>query len=163
VPESTTNIATGLPPSPFSLENGEGRGGVLVAVTGYNNPMHSRRNSDLACSIARKLRREQTIPETRLWQMLRSHQLENYHFRRQHPIGKYIVDFCAPKARLVIELDGSQHHDMQEYDAERTSYLQALGYRVIRFWNHEVMVNLDGVLAMIMEAINATPSQPPPF
>ncbi|MFZ3080283.1 MAG: endonuclease domain-containing protein [Bellilinea sp.] len=104
---------------------------------------------------ARRLRRDQTLVETKLWLALRSHQLENIHFRRQHPIGSYIVDFCAPQAKLIIELDGSQHLEQQEYDAERTEFLQAKGYRVLRFWNNEVTGNLDGVIIVILEALGA--------
>ena len=106
---------------------------------------------------ARRLRRDQTLAETKLWFALRSHQLENIHFRRQHPVGKYIVDFCSPQAKLIIELDGSQHLEQQAYDAERTEFLESRGYRVLRFWNNAVMDNLDGVIIMILEALGAKP------
>ena len=92
-----------------------------------------------------------TEAEARLWQVLRAHRLNDFHFRRQHAIGPYIVDFCAPRQKLIIELDGSQHLYQQAYDAERTAYLEAKGYRVLRFWNHEVMENLEGVLLKILE------------
>jgi very-short-patch-repair endonuclease len=101
------------------------------------------------------LRHNQTQAETRLWQALRMHQLKGIHFRRQHAIGPYIVDFVAPKHKLIIELDGSQHMEQQAYDAERTAYLESKGYRVLRFWNNEVMENKDGVLQIILEAIRA--------
>jgi very-short-patch-repair endonuclease len=81
------------------------------------------------------------------------HQLNNIHFRRQHAIGPYIVDFCAPRQKLIIELDGGQHLEQQEYDAERTIYLEAKGYKVLRFWNNEVIENLDGVLQVIQNMI----------
>ena len=106
---------------------------------------------------ARQLRRAQTLVETKLWLALRSHQLENIHFRRQHPIGNYIVDFCAPRDKLIIELDGSQHLEQQEYDTERTEFLESKGYRVLRFWNNDVMDNLDGVIIMIMDALSVKP------
>ncbi len=112
---------------------------------------------------ARQLRRDQTLAETKLWLALRSHQLENIHFRRQHPIGNYIVDFCAPQAKLIIELDGSQHLEQQEYDAERTDFLESKGYRVLRFWNRDVLNNLDGVMIMILDAVNPDPTLPSPF
>ncbi len=112
---------------------------------------------------ARQLRRDQTLAETKLWLALRSHQLENIHFRRQHPIGNYIVDFCAPQAKLIIELDGSQHLEQQEYDAERTEFLESKGYRVLRFWNRDVLNNLDGVMIMILDAVNPDPTLPSPF
>ena len=112
---------------------------------------------------ARQLRRDQTLAETKLWLALRSHQLENIHFRRQHPIGNYIVDFCAPQAKLIIELDGSQHLEQADYDAERTEFLQSKGYRVLRFWNRDVLNNLDGVMIMILDAVNPDPTLPSPF
>ena len=112
---------------------------------------------------ARQLRRDQTLAETKLWLALRSHQLKNIHFRRQHPIGNYIVDFCAPQAKLIIELDGSQHLEQQEYDTERTEFLQSKGYRVLRFWNSDVMENLDGLMIMILDALNPDPTLPSPF
>ena len=104
---------------------------------------------------ARQLRRDQTLAETKLWLALRSHQLENIHFRRQHPIGNFIVDFCAPQAKLIIELDGGQHLEQQEYDAERTEFLESKGYRVLRFWNRDVLNNLDGVIIVILDALGA--------
>jgi len=83
---------------------------------------------------AYKLRHDPSEAESRLWSRLRAHQLQDVHFRRQHAIGKYIVDFCAPRHKLIIELDGSQHHlDREEHDQERTSFLTTKGYRVIRF------------------------------
>ena len=75
-------------------------------------------------------------------------------FRRQHAIGKYVPDFCSIKHRLIIELDGSQHVEQQEYDAERTRYLESKGYRVLRFWNHEVMNNIDSVLQVIWDTLH---------
>ncbi len=112
---------------------------------------------------ARQLRRDQTLAETKLWLALRSHQLENIHFRRQHPIGNYIVDFCAPQAKLIIELDGGQHLEQADYDAERTEFLESKGFRVLRFWNSDVMENLDGVMIMILDAVNPDPTLPSPF
>ena len=102
---------------------------------------------------ARQLRHAQTDAEAKLWQALKSHQLENIHFRRQHPIGDYIVDFCAPQAKLIIELDGSQHFDQQTYDDLRTSFLVSKGYRVLRFWNNDVVSNLNGIIIVILEAL----------
>ena len=75
-------------------------------------------------------------------------------FRRQHAIGNYIVDFCSPRRKLIIELDGSQHLDQAEYDLERTQYLEAKGYRVLRFWNNDVMNKIDAVLNVIWTEIN---------
>jgi very-short-patch-repair endonuclease len=76
------------------------------------------------------------------------------HFRNQHAIGNYIVDFCAPRKKLIIELDGSQHLKQQEYDEKRTAYLKSKGYRVLRFWNNDVMNNIDEVIKAIWSVLN---------
>jgi len=102
---------------------------------------------------AKTLRHSQTDSEGKLWLALRSHQFENVHFRRQHPIGNYIADFCSPKHRLIIELDGSQHFDQFQYDERRTKYLESRGYKVLRFNNNDVQNNLDGVLIVIFKAL----------
>jgi very-short-patch-repair endonuclease len=75
-------------------------------------------------------------------------------FAASTPLGPYIVDFCAPRRKLVIEVDGSQHLDQQEYDAERTTFLEAQGYTILRFWNGDVMNNIEGVLGVILEEIS---------
>jgi very-short-patch-repair endonuclease len=72
---------------------------------------------------------------------------------RGHAIGHYIVDFCAPRKKLIIELDGSQHLEQQEYDEERTKYLETRGYRVLRFWNNDVLNNMDAVLKVIWDVL----------
>ena len=99
-----------------------------------------------------KLRKESTPAERKLWSRLRNDQL-GVTFRRQHAVGNYIPDFCCPKAKLVIELDGSQHLEQEEYDEERTKYLESLGYKVIRFWNNDVTNNTDGVILAIIHAM----------
>jgi very-short-patch-repair endonuclease len=98
-------------------------------------------------------RRSQTEAEARLWTRLRSHRVKGIHFRRQYAIGNYIVDFCAVRRKLIIELDGSQHIEQEAYDAERTKYLESKGYRVLRFWNNNVMNNVDEVLLVILNAL----------
>jgi very-short-patch-repair endonuclease len=113
--------------------------------------MHAR-STPKAFKNSKNLRLNQTEAEARLWQSLRAHRLGNIHFRRQHAIGPYIVDFCAPALNLVIELDGSQHLELQEYDTERSAYLATRGYRVLRFWNHQVMEQRDEVLTVILGA-----------
>jgi len=99
-----------------------------------------------------ELRKELTPAERKLWAIIRNDQL-GVNFRRQHAIGNYIPDFVCIEKKLVIELDGSQHLEQEEYDEERTKYLESLGYRVIRFWNNDVMNNFDGVILAIMQAI----------
>ncbi len=104
---------------------------------------------------AGELRQNQTEAESKLWARLRSHRMAGVQFRRQHAIGTYIVDFCSPRRKLIIELDGSQHLDQADYDLERTKYLEAKGYRVLRFWNHDVMNRIDVVLNTIWKELNS--------
>lgn len=106
-------------------------------------------------SNARRLRRDQTSVEQKLWSRLRDRQLEGHKFRRQVPLGRFIVDFSCYDARLVIELDGGQHAEAAEStaDGERTQWLEGRGFRVLRFWNNEVEENLDGVLVRILETL----------
>ena len=95
---------------------------------------------------ARSLRRTSTNAEILLWQHLRNRRLPGYKFRRQVPIGKYIVDFLCEDLAIVIELDGGQHMEQEKYDTTRSEWLVANGFRVLRFWNNDVMRNIDGVL-----------------
>ena len=106
---------------------------------------------------ARELRREQTPAEAILWQHLRAKQLTGVRFRRQHPIGPYIVDFYCADCRPVVELDGDTHAWLVEYDLARTAWLQNGGYRVIRFTNSEVRWQLEAVLEQIAEACQGDP------
>lgn len=99
--------------------------------------------------IARKFRSDRTEVEDKLWQRIRNRQIEGEKFVFQFPIGRHVADFACRTARLVVELDGSQHAEMAEMDAARTAVLEAFGFRVIRFWNSEVIDNLDGVLEAI--------------
>jgi len=99
-----------------------------------------------------ELRKEPTPTERRLWAYLRNDQL-GVTFRRQHAIGNYIPDFCSPKAKLIIELDGSQHLEQEEYDQERTEYFESQGYKVIRFWNNQILNDIDGVILAINYAM----------
>jgi very-short-patch-repair endonuclease len=108
---------------------------------------------------AREMRRQPTEPERRLWQRLRRKQLGGYKFRRQQPLGSYIVDFYCHEACLIVEVDGDSHAFQEAYDAERTAWLEGEGHKVIRFWNVEVMQNLEGVLQVIEAAcVFASPS-----
>ena len=107
---------------------------------------------------ARDLRRRMTPAEERLWDALRGRRLSGTKFRRQHPFGPFVVDFCCRATRLVIELDGGVHDDQTEQDAARTAILAAYGFRVLRFRNEEVFADLDAVLARI-----AREAQQPPL
>ncbi len=104
---------------------------------------------------ARELRKSMTDAERKLWAKLRGKALDDYRFRRQQPIGPYIVDFYCSRKNLVVELDGGQHDDLcAEHDRKRTLWLEARGYRVMRFWNTDVMRNLDGVLDELSRALS---------
>ena len=111
---------------------------------------------------ARELRNTTTDAERILWQHLKNRQLQNIKFRRQYPIAGYIADFASPEIRLVIELDGGQHLEQQEYDSRRTVKLACNGYRVLRFWNDEVLIQTEQVLSEILRVIDATPPHPSP-
>jgi|SRR5579875_962416 very-short-patch-repair endonuclease len=102
---------------------------------------------------ARSLRASATVAEGRLWQHLRNRRLKGAKFRRQYPVGRYIVDFFCVEARLVVELDGGGHdsEEQRRSDAVRDRYLANRGYRVLRFWNNEVVDNVDGVLERIAD------------
>jgi len=102
---------------------------------------------------SRQLRENMTDAEKHLWAKIRMKQLKRYQFYRQKPIGDYIVDFFCPRAKLVVEVDGSQHFsdEMTEYDQIRDEYLNSLGLRVLRFTNTEVLINIKGVVESIIE------------
>ena len=113
--------------------------------------------------FARKLRKNMTDAERLLWQHLRNRELGGYKFRRQRPVGPYIVDFVCLEKKLVIEVDGGQHAGLVELDAERSDYLKEKGYRVMRFWNNEVLKEIESVLTVIRSSLdeNVTPSPRP--
>ena len=116
--------------------------------------MTHRRTTPKVFAHAQELRHNSTPAEIKLWARLRAHRMADVHFRPQHAIGNYIVDFCAPRRKLIIELDGSQHLEQQEYDAERTEFLKSKGYKVLRFWNNDVMNDIDSVLNVIWDTLN---------
>jgi len=115
--------------------------------------MPSKRTTPKGYERARVLRKELTPSERKLWAHLRHNKLNGVKFRRQHALGPYIVDFCSVKAKLIIELDGSQHLEQEEYDQERTEYLESQGYKVIRFWNNQVTNDISGVILAIQHAL----------
>ncbi|TKT73936.1 endonuclease domain-containing protein [Afipia massiliensis] len=111
--------------------------------------------------FARRMRAQPTDAERVLWQRLRHDiALTGSHFRRQALIGPFIVDFVSRRAKLVIELDGGQHDVQRAADAMRTQQIETEGYRVLRFWNHDVLGNLEGVLSEIQSALSPTPTPP---
>ena len=131
--------------------------------------MRSLRSEDQRVPRARRLRRDTTDAERKLWLRLRELPMGSSHFRRQATIGPYFADFACHANRLVIELDGGQHGDGPNAasDAKRDAYMRNSGYRVLRFWNNDVMQNIDGVMHVIAEAVSApvppTPDPSPPL
>lgn len=115
--------------------------------------MPPRRTTPTGYQQGRALRRRLTPPERKLWACLRDGHLRGVVFRRQHAIGPYVADFCSPRHHLVVELDGSPHLRHEEQDMRRTEYLQSQGYGVLRFWNSDVMKNMDSVVAAILDAL----------
>ena len=112
--------------------------------------------------LQKRLRNEPTDAERALWQRLKGRQIEGCKFRRQHPYGNYILDFACLERSLVIELDGGQHADAVARDATRTRFLEMAGLSVLRFWNHEVLCQLDDVLAVIHRELTARANPSPP-
>jgi len=116
--------------------------------------MKHRRTTPKIFARAKQLRRDMTPAEIKLHAHLRAHRMGGVHFRPQHAIGNYIVGFCAPRKKLIVELDGSQHIEQEEYDEERTAFLKSKGYRVLRFWNNDITKNIDSVLTVIWDTLN---------
>ncbi len=112
--------------------------------------------------LAKRLRTNQTEAERRLWYHLRGHRFMSLKFKRQVPMGQYVVDFLCHQHRLIVEVDGGHHTGQMGYDQERSDMLRQRGFRVLRFWNHEVMQQLDGVLEQIRLAV-LEPSPPSPL
>jgi very-short-patch-repair endonuclease len=102
---------------------------------------------------ARELRSKLTDAEQRLWQALRRRQVAGVKFRRQQPIGDFIVDFVCFERRLIVEVDGGQHAEQVSYDEQRTQWLEARGYRVLRFWNNDVLADTEGVAQAILDTM----------
>jgi very-short-patch-repair endonuclease len=126
------------------------------------NVIESRAMNGRQRQFAHFMRTQPTDAERVLWQRLRHDiTLIGSHFRRQAPIGPFIVDFASRKAKLVIELDGGQHDWQREHDAARTRQIEAAGYRVLRFWNNDVFDNLDGVVSEIQRTLPPTPDPSP--
>ena len=114
-------------------------------------------------SRAQQLRHRSTEAELRLWRALRNRQVAGTKFRRQHPLGAYIVDFVCLEQKLVIEVDGGHHLQQMELDEKRTTFLESKGFHVLRFWNHDVLQRTEVVLEVIYRALTekTTPSPQP--
>lgn len=108
---------------------------------------------DQYISFARKLRKNSTDTENKLWRFLRAKRFSNYKFKRQEPIGKYIVDFVCYEKRVIIECDGSRHLQQQERDKTRDQWFVDQDYKVLRFWDNDVLENTEDVLEVIFQAL----------
>lgn len=102
-----------------------------------------------------------TLAEAKLWYYLRANRFEGRKFRRQVPLGQFIADFLCEEARLIVEVDGGQHGDRACYDADRTAWLSERGYRVVRFWNNDVLSDIEGVLEALSLALAKKPTLSP--
>jgi very-short-patch-repair endonuclease len=112
--------------------------------------------------LQRRLRRNMTDAERKLWSVLRNRQVEGLKFRRQHPFGDYILDFVCLEEKIVVEVDGGQHQERTREDNIRTGALENAGFCVLRFWNHEVLLQHDAVVEKICQARGDAPSSPRP-
>ena len=143
-------------PSPLT---GEGRGEGEGEGEGRGEG-----GSRLLTGVAKRLRLEATDAERVLWREVRAHRFAGFKFKRQEPLGLYVVDFVCYEAKLIVELDGGQHANQQEADAERTRWLESRGFRVVRFWNNDVLTNIAGVMHEIEKILNSSrPSPSPPL
>jgi primosomal protein N' (replication factor Y) len=106
-------------------------------------------------TFARDLRKFSTDAERRLWSRLRNRRLFGFKFRRQQPLGPYVVDFVCFECRMIVEADGGQHANDSAYDEARTNYLDSCGYRVLRFWNNDILADTEGVLTKIAEVLRS--------
>jgi very-short-patch-repair endonuclease len=111
-------------------------------------------------NLVKNLRHRQTETETVIWSILRAKRFFGVKFKRQQPIGNYIVDFVSFEAKLIIEIDGGQHNESptMDKDEQRTTWLKSQGFRILRFWNNEVSENLNGVLLTIKKELEESPS-----
>ena len=137
---------------------GEGREGGRVRRASRDMKKYPVNGANVR---ARTLRQNMTEAEKRVWQILRLHRMRGCKFRRQVPIGHYIADFACHEARLIVEIDGGQHDRLSPRETERSGFLQSEGYRILRFWNDEVLANLDGVHQTIAAALGASPLPEP--
>lgn len=123
--------------------------------------MFGTRISPAAKLNSRSLRKQMTDAERKLWRHLRMGQVGGFKFRRQHPLGMYILDFVCLEAGLVVEVDGGQHAENAEQDKDRTDWLERQGLRVLRFWNNDVLRDIEGVKEAIWQALGKAGAEPP--
>jgi very-short-patch-repair endonuclease len=146
----------------------EGNLGNLVKAPDFfvrsmsNSPARVRGTITSIETAAKKLRKAQTPTEKMLWKALKGGKLAGLKFRRQHPVGNFILDFYCPAYKLAIEVDGEIHQTQMDYDAARTTQLEAHGYTVIRFSNEAVMQDVEKILTKILQAVDALSPSPSP-
>ena len=147
-------------PQPFSLREK----GATTSVGTCSSPSPLRERAGVRAKITKQLsknlRQNQTKAEVRIWRWLKNRALAGFKFRRQCPIGRYIVDFVCLEKMLVIEIDGGQHAEHVKKDSRRTEYLKSRGFKVIRFWNNQVLGDMDSVLGVIQATLINSPSSP---
>ena len=144
-----------LPPG-----GGGGGGGPLPHYGKIGEAEYTSRKPE-ALTHAKELRTNVTEAEKKLWHFLQQSNL-GYSFRRQHPVGDYITDFACIEKKIIIEIDGGQHGEQQAYDTKRTAFLEEAGFKVLRFWNNEVLENHEGVLQVVQEALKVEGHPPSP-
>jgi len=148
-------------PSPLAGYPGEARS---TPSEGRGEGVGRRGSGGRLTDVAKRLRHGMTDAERVLWREVRAHRFAGFKFKRQEPLGLYVVDFVCYEAKLIIELDGGQHANQQEADAERTRWLESRGFRVVRFWNNDVLANTSGVMQEIEKSIKTIgPSPSPPL
>ena len=155
-PSPSAERATALGHSSPSPHRGEGRGEG-------GNILNGQKPSPESIKFVRALRQNQTDAEKKLWSWLRDRQFLKLKFKRQHPFPPYTLDFVCLEKKIVVELDGGQHADQQDYDGQRTAYLKSAGFTVMRFWNNEVLSNGDGVLEQLAKTISSLSPSPNPL
>jgi very-short-patch-repair endonuclease len=148
-------------PSPRELLRVVGRG----KGWGASMTEHQEEKFDPRVPRARRLRRDMTDAERKLWWHLRRLPIDRSHFRRQATIGPFFADFACHERRLIIEVDGAQHNQPENVarDAERSAYLRSQDYRILRFWNNDVLKNVDGVMEAVLVAMHQNEASPPPL
>jgi len=157
LPLTLEEIYLGLTASDAKLPLPPGEGGGEGNKNGDGQKDYKDYTDKRLIENARQLRKNATDAEMLLWNILRDRQLENKKFRRQHPIGNYVLDFYCDTDKLAIELDGGQHADQKAYDQKRTDFLNAQGITVLRFWNNDVLTNIEGTAETILQHLS--PSQ----
>jgi very-short-patch-repair endonuclease len=147
-------------PSPLA---GEGQDGGMQRKEDFYIPsplVGEGQDGGMSSTKARELRKNLTDAEQRLWQGLKRRQIEGVKFRRQQPIGDFIVDFVSFERRLIVEVDGGQHAEQLAYDEKRTRWLEAQGYKVLRFWDNDVLANTEAVMQAVFDAVEQRASTP---